>query len=75
MVSEITTLRASIPDGLRNLADAIERGEYEPQYLVWALHEEDGMVSGALGLCSDADAHFLMAQAQRYLEGCYSACG
>jgi len=70
-MKEITQLRSSIPQGLRNLADAIEKGEYDPKYLVWCIHEEDGLVSGALGLCSDGDVHLLLAQAQRYLEGVY----
>ncbi len=72
MLTEIPSLRASIPDGLRNLAHAIEQGEYEPKFLVWVLRDaDDKLVCGELGLCSDADTHFLLAQGMRFLEGCY----
>ena len=61
-----------IPVGLRKLADDIESGKHgDAHNLVWVIDEGDGIVSvGMLGQCisAGAEAHLLMAKAQRRLE-------
>jgi hypothetical protein len=39
----------SIPDGLRGLANSIERGEFGAERLVWCAIDGDSLEIGALG--------------------------
>lgn len=60
---------SSIPLGLRNLADAIERGEKSADNLVWIATGDDGMAIGILGASwSIAGAHLMVALALRAIE-------
>jgi len=49
---------ADIPSCLRNLADAIEKGEYgTANHLAWVLDSEHVPVSvGLIGMCANPDA-------------------
>ena len=63
---------ADVPRTLRNLADAIERGEYGQAFnAAWVIDCGDGKV--AVGMCGQsplpgADAHLLLAMGMRKLE-------
>lgn len=63
---------ADLPKSLRNLADAIEAGEYDDAYhLAWCIDCGDGRIEvGLIGQTPEpgAIAHYLFALAQRKLE-------